>query len=313
MSGDPLAPAVAIVGPTASGKTELAIRLARRHAGEIVNFDSVQVYRHLDIGSAKPTPRERAQVPHHLIDHVEPCAVYSAGDFARDAQEVLFRIRARGRLPVLVGGTGFYLSAVLDGLFEGPARDELLRQRLEESASSRAGGHLWRVLNRLDRKAAKAIHPNDQPKIVRAIEVCLLGKRPMTAQWSQPKRRLEGFRVLRLGLDPPREELYDRINRRARWMFEEGLVDEVRQLLEAGIPRTWRPLKSLGYAQCLRLIENECSLDDAVEATAMQTRRYAKRQMTWFRNRSGNVHWLPAFGDSPEARDSAEAELERWK
>ena len=305
-------PAVAIVGPTASGKSDLGLHLAKRTGGEIVNFDSVQAYRFLDIGSAKPSLATRAAVRHHLMDHVAPDEVYSAGAFARDAREVLREMRERGRLPILVGGTGFYLEALLDGLFDAPPRDEALRERLDESAASHAPGYLWRLLARLDRRSADAIHPNDHAKLVRAIEVCLAGGRPMSDQWKQPRRRLRGFRVLLLGLAPAREDLHARIDERSRQMFDEGLVDEVRSLLERGIRKSWRPLGSLGYKQCLRYLEDDCILEEAVTSTAAETRRYAKRQMTWFRNRTRNVRWLGAFGNTSRAARWAEAEFERW-
>lgn len=308
-----LAPAVAIVGPTASGKTELAMHLARRHGAEIVNFDSVQVYRYLDIGSSKPSPGMLGEIQHHLVDHVAPCDVYSAGEFARDARKVLARLRRQGTLPLLVGGSGLYLEALVEGLFEGPPRDESLRRRLEHSAARNGPGHLWRLLARLDRPAAAAIHPNDRSKLVRAIEVCLVGKLPMSDQWKQPRRRLKGYRVLLLGLDPPRDALYARIDRRARGMFQEGIVEEVRQLLGRGVPETWRPLGSLGYAQCLRYVARDCSLEEAVDSTAQQTRRYAKRQMTWFRRRAGEVSWIRDFGDSPAASRWAESEFDTWR
>ncbi len=312
MTGTGLAPAVAIVGPTASGKTELALDLARRHAAEIVNFDSVQVYQFLDIGSAKPSRGVRREIPHHLIDHVAPCDVYSAGDFSRDAKRVLADLRERRTLPILVGGTGFYLEALLKGLFEGPPRDDALRRSVDESAARHGDGHVWRVLARLDRAAADRIHPNDHPKLVRAIEVSVGGGRPMTEQWNQPRDPLRGYRVLLLGLDPPRDALYARIDLRARRMFAEGLIEEVKRLLDRGIPECWRPLGSLGYAQCRRYLANECSLPEAVEATAQQTRRYAKRQMTWFRNRAGEVRWLHGFGDKRAAWAWAEAEFREW-
>ncbi len=312
MSRSSLAPGVAIFGPTASGKTEMALRLASRHDAEIVNFDSVQVYRYLDIGSAKTPLQDRGGIPHHLIDHVEPSESYSAGEFARDARAVLGQLRQRETMPVLVGGTGFYLDATINGLFEGPQRNPTLRQRLEQTAAQRPAGHLWRILARLDPTAAKSIHPNDSPKIVRAIEVCLLGQKPMTEQWQDSGERLEGYRILFLGLDPPRELLYARIEDRARRMFAEGLIEEVRGLLRRDIPRDWWPLGALGYAQCLLYLDGKCGLQDAIAATALQTRRYAKRQLTWLRGRVPGIRWLHRFGESPEAADWAEAEFQRW-
>ena len=306
------APAVAVVGPTASGKSDLALRLAQQFGGEIVNFDSVQVYRGFDIGTAKTPPLERLSIPHHLIDHVEPDQDYSAGQFARDARGVLSELGRRQVIPVLAGGTGLYLEALLKGLFRGPARSPELRERLQRAARNRPGGYLWRILAKLDHKAARAIHRNDTPKLVRAIEVCLLGKRPMTAQWQDSGKPLRGYSVLKLGLEPPREELYAKIDARASQMFEEGLVDEVRSLLRSGVPRTARPFGALGYAQCLKYLDGACSLEAAVASTSQQTRRYAKRQLTWFRRRTPGVRWLRAFGASDSAGRCAENEFLTW-
>lgn len=312
MSGSGFSPALAIVGPTASGKSALAVRISERFDAEIVNVDSVQVYRGFDIGTAKTPLDARRGIPHHLIDHVEPQRPYSAGEFARDARAVLQRLRQRQKLPVLVGGTGFYLDAVLNGLFPGPRRDANLRRRLQESAAKNRAGHLWRMLARLDPLAAQAIHPNDSPKIVRAIEVTLLGKRPMTDLWREAGERLEGYRVLLLGLDPPREALYARIGERARRMFGGGLVEEVRGLLRSGVSEQCWPFRALGYAQCLRYLDGKSDLDEAIAATAMHTRRYAKRQLTWLRGKQPGIRWLGEFGDSERAFEWAAGECASW-
>ncbi len=308
----PTALGIAVVGPTASGKSDLALRLARRFGGEIVNFDSVQVYRGFDIGTAKTPLVDRLSIPHHLIDHVEPDQDYSAGQFARDARTVLSELRGRRVIPVLAGGTGLYLEAVVKGLFRGPGRSTELRERLQRTAKRHPGGYLWRILAKLDAGAARAIHRNDTPKLVRAIEVSLLGKRPMTEQWQDAPEPLLGYSVLTLGLDPAREELYARIDTRAGQMFAEGLVDEVRCLLRNGVPRTARPFGALGYAQCLEYLDGMCSLEDAVASTSLQTRRYAKRQLTWFRRRTSGVRWLTAFGASDSAWAWAENEFLAW-
>ncbi len=306
------APCIALAGPTAAGKSELALRLAERVHAEIVNYDSVQVYRHFDIGSAKTPPSERRGIPHHMLDHVEPTQEYSAGDYARDARAALERLRPRGGAPLLVGGTGLYLEALLQGLFPSPGRDLQLRQRLQQAAERRPPGHLWRILKRLDPTAATKIHPNDKPKLIRALEVTLLGGRPITQQWRSSGERLQGYRVLVLGLDPPREQLYARISRRANQMFDGGLIEEVEGLLQRGIPRSARPFAALGYAQCLRYLDGACTREEAVASTARETRRYAKRQMTWFRRRTSDVRWLQAFGDHSEAVDWAAGELDTW-
>ena len=230
MVGDPLL--VVLVGPTASGKTALSLSLAERFAGEIVNCDSVAVYREFEIGTAKPSLDERARAPHHLIDILSPTEQMTAGDYARRARQVLDEIKARGHMPIVVGGTGLYLRALTDVLAEGQERSDELSERLRGSHARRGEGWLHRVLARLDRAAAARIHANDVPKLIRAIEVCLLARRSMTEVWAEGSQPLSGFRVLRLGLDPERNALYARINRRAAAMFEAGLVEEARALFE---------------------------------------------------------------------------------
>jgi tRNA dimethylallyltransferase len=291
----PLMPVV--LGPTASGKSALAIALARELDGEIVNFDSVQVYRGFDIGAAKTPLEERQGVPHHLLDVLDPAERCSAGDFSRLGRKALAEISGRGKSPVLAGGTGFYLRALLEGLSAGPARDESLRERLEGIARR---GRLHRLLTRLDPAAAERIHPNDTPKLVRAVEVCILARRPLSRVHADKPEPLEGYRVVRLGLDPPREALYERINLRSRAMFESGLLDEVRGLLEAGTPRDAWAFGALGYRQALACVDGDIGLEDAVEQTARATRNYAKRQLTWFRRQETGTIWLGGFGDQPQ-------------
>ena len=300
---------VVVLGPTASGKTALSLALAERFHGEIVNCDSVAMYREFDIGTAKPTATERARAPHHLLDCVAPTSHVTAGEYARQARQVLEEIKARGHLPILVGGTGLYLRALLEGLFPGPQRSEELRQRLRERAESRGSTYLHRILRRLDRVAAEKIHANDTPKLIRAIEVCLASRRKMTELWQQHGRDpLRGFRILRLGLDPDRQALYDRINRRAQQMFEAGLVEETQRLLEkygdaAG------PLSSLGYKQAVQFLRGELTREQALQAAQQAHRNYAKRQMTWFR-REPEVHWLRGFGDDVQVQGEAVAKIE---
>lgn len=295
---------VALLGPTGSGKTALSLALAERFAGEIVNCDSVAIYREFDVGTAKPTQAERARVPHHLFDFIEPNGLITAGEYARQARRVLDDIKSRGRLPIVAGGTGLYLRALLEGLFPGPQRSEELRERLRERAKARGSDYLHRVLQRLDPTAAERTHANDLPKIVRAIEVCLASRQKMTELWELHGRdRLRGFRVLRLGLDPDRQALYERINRRAEQMFEAGLIDETRELREKYRDDA-APLSSLGYKQAVQFLQGGCTREQAVQAAQQAHRNYAKRQMTWFR-REPEVRWLHGFGDDPEIQDEA--------
>jgi tRNA dimethylallyltransferase len=294
---------VAIVGPTASGKTALAIALAERCGGEIISCDSVAVYREFNLGTAKPTPEERAPVPHHLIDIAEPRQHFTAGDYARAARASVAEIGRRGRLPIVVGGTGLYLRALLDGLFAGPPRSEALRARLRAAAQARGSAYLHRMLRRLDATAAAKIHPNDEPKLVRALEVCFSARRPLTELWQEGRDPLRGFRVLRLGLAPPRDALYARINGRARAMFDAGLIEETRSLRERYGDAAWA-LGSLGYAQALRHLRGELTLEQAITAAQQTHRNYAKRQMTWFR-REPEVHWIAGFGDEASVQREA--------
>ncbi|HTC57934.1 MAG TPA: tRNA (adenosine(37)-N6)-dimethylallyltransferase MiaA [Candidatus Sulfotelmatobacter sp.] len=295
---------VVVLGPTASGKTALSLALAERFEGEIVNCDSVAMYCEFDLGTAKPTLSERSRAPHHLLDCVEPTNPITAGEYARQTRQVLGEIKARGRLPILVGGTGLYLRALLEGLFPGPQRSEELRERLRERAGSRGSNYLHRMLRRLDPAAAEKIHANDMAKLIRAIEVCLASRQRMTELWQQRGREpLRGFRILRLGLDPDRQALYDRINRRAQQMFDAGLIEETQRLLEkygdaAG------PLSSLGYKQAVQFLRGELTREQAVQAAQQAHRNYAKRQMTWFR-RESEVHWLSGFGDDEQVQETA--------
>jgi len=294
---------VVVLGPTASGKTALSLALAERFHGEIVNCDSVALYREFEIGTAKPSAEERARVPHHLIGVVDPTSYVTAGEYVRWARQVLAEVQSRGKLPIVVGGTGLYLRALLEGLFPGPQRSEELRQRLRERAAEKGAGYLHRVLGRLDAEAAKQIHQNDAPKLVRAIEVCLASRQKVTEMWTRGRDPLQGFHILRIGLNPDRSQLYERINRRAEAMFERGLVDETRRLLEQ-FGEAARPLASLGYKQAVQLIRGQCDHATALQAAQQAHRNYAKRQMTWFR-REPDVSWLPGFGDDPGIQRSA--------
>jgi tRNA dimethylallyltransferase len=306
---------VVILGPTASGKTALALAIARRFHGEIVNCDSVAMYREFEIGTAKPTAAERAEIPHHLLDCADPLADVSAGEYARQARRILREIALhesaphesgqRRHLPIVSGGTGLYLRALLEGLFPGPQRSEELRNKLRDRAEERGTEHLHRILRRLDSSAANRIHANDVAKVIRAIEVCLASRRPsrrtsrptMTELWQQGREPLQGFRILRLGLNPEREVLYARINQRAAKMFDEGLIAETEGLL-AKYGEQSRPLTSLGYKQALQFLRGELDRKSALSAAQQAHRNYAKRQITWFR-REPDVHWLAGLGDDP--------------
>jgi tRNA dimethylallyltransferase len=312
VASDPLL--VVILGPTASGKTALSLTLAEKFGGEIVNCDSVAMYREFDIGTAKPSAAERARAPHHLFDCLEPTQDMTAGEYARRARQVLAEIQGRHHLPIVVGGTGLYLRALLEGLFSGPQRSEQLRERLRERWRERGAEHgpayLHRILGRLDRGAAQRIHENDVPKVIRAIEVCLGSRKEgsrqtMTKLWEQGRDPLRGFRILRLGLDPDRAALYERINQRAEKMFKLGLVEETERLLEK-YGKACRPLASLGYRQAGQLLRGELTREQALQSAQQAHRNYAKRQMTWFR-REPRVRWLVGFGDGWEIQQEAMA------
>jgi tRNA dimethylallyltransferase len=294
---------VVVLGPTASGKTALSLALAERFHGEIVNCDSVAMYREFEIGTAKPTAAERARVPHHLLDFVDPSGYITAGEYTRQAREVLQQIKSRAALPIVAGGTGLYLRALLDGLFAGPQRSEELRERLRQRAEEKGAGYLHRILSRLDPAAAAKIHANDIPKLLRAIEVCLASRTKMSEMWKQGRDPLQGFRIVRLGLDPDRQALYQRINQRAERMFDSGLVEETRSLLRK-YGDTPRPLTALGYKQAVALIRGEMDRQAALQAAQQAHRNYAKRQMTWFR-REPDVNWFAGFGDNERVQSEA--------
>ncbi len=292
---------LAIAGPTASGKSALALALAGALGGEIVNFDSVQIYRGLDVGAGKVPLAERRGISHHLLDFCEPDQVFTAGDFRREALGVLAGIQGRGGLPILVGGTGLYLRALLQGLFEGPGRSEELRARLRALADRRGREHLHRLLRRLDATTAARIQPRDTQKLIRALEVRLLARQPLSAMVARGRSGLEGFRVFKIGLNPDRSRLYARINRRVEAMFAHGLLDETRALLARPRAADLKVLGALGYRQACAVLRGESSLSAAVRATQAATRQYAKRQMTWFR-REPDIHWFNGFGDDPETQ-----------
>jgi len=295
-------PLIAIVGATASGKSELALFLAEQLSGEIVNYDSVQIFRYLNIGAAKPTPEEQQRVPHHMIDVREPAEVFTAGDYQREARAVLEDIRSRSNLPILVGGTGLYLRALTEGLFNGPARSSYWRNRLEMIGERKGRNYLHRVLSRLDPQAAPRIARRDKPKVIRALEVRLqTGKALSQHLEERPRQPLTGFKLCLIGLNPTREELSRRIDERVRRMFDAGLPEEVRQLLARGIPPSAKPFEAIGYRHVLADKDSCNPKEETIRIIQRDTRRYAKRQMTWFRKQT-DVTWFDGPGDDEEIK-----------
>jgi tRNA dimethylallyltransferase len=287
-------PLIVIAGPTGAGKSTLALRVCEEFSGEIVNCDSLQLYRGFHVGTAKTPPSDRRGIPHHLLDVLDPADGYSAGEYARIARNIIQQITERRRLPVVVGGTGFYLRALLNGLPHLPESDQTVRARLMDREQKKAGS-MQRLLTRLDAIAAERIHPNDTQRLMRAVEIRLLsGQVSPPAFDTQP---LEGYRVLKIGLDPDRASLYESLDARTHRMFVTGLVQEVETLLQQGCSGDEKPFESLGYRQALAYIRGEIGLDRAVYLTQLETRHYAKRQWTWFR-RDPEMHWLSGFGNS---------------
>jgi tRNA dimethylallyltransferase len=295
---------LAIVGPTASGKSALGIFLAREFGGEVVACDSTQLYRGLDIGTAKPSFLERQTLPHHLLDVLDPAGASTAGGYRERALSVLGDLRARARLPVFTVGTGLYLRVLLEGLANLPQRSEDLRQRLRAAAKEHGEGHLHRLLARLDPDAAAQIASADEQKLIRAVEVCLLSGKPLTEVQSEGRTPLAGWRVVKVGLQPPREALYQRIQARTEAMLRAGWLEEVQRLLASGLPENAKPFDFIGYRELRAHLRGETTLEAARSAIQQGTRQYAKRQLTWFR-REANVHWLAGFGDQPAIQASA--------
>jgi tRNA dimethylallyltransferase len=303
-------PLTAVLGPTGSGKSALGLALATEFAGEIVNCDSVQVHSGLDIGSAKTPVDERRAIPHHMLDVVPPEGELTAGAYARAARVVLDSLRERGKLAILVGGTGFYARALLDGLSPAPERDPDLRSRLA-SLETRQPGALYRFLTRYDPVAAGRIHRNDLQKLIRAVEMTMSARQAASEIQSRQRTALIGFRVLKLGLAPRREDLRRQIDARVKEMFASGLIEETGALLKAGCPPCAKALQSLGYRQAVKLLSGEATAAEAIAECQLKTRQYAKRQMTWFRRDAG-IHWLSGFGtDMSVQRDAIEL-ARRW-
>jgi tRNA dimethylallyltransferase len=290
-------PVIAIVGPTASGKSTVGIEVALQLSGEIINCDSVQVYQDIQVATAKVPLEERKGVPHHLIDFVTPSINYTAAEWAREAAKKIEEIEARGRIPLLVGGTGFYLRALRRPFFVSPQTDESLRQRLNELRDKHGPERLHRVLKRLDPRAAAQLFPRDWPRVQRAIEVCLqTGTSIVDQKHDRPEAHESARRLRIIALNPPREELYQRINERTEAHFSAGLVDEVRALLMRGVPANSNALGAHGYRRVVEYLEGKRDLASAVEQTKLDVRHYAKRQLTWFRHEAG-VEWFAGFGE----------------
>ena len=297
-------PLVAIIGPTAAGKSALGVWLAGRLGGEVVACDSTQLYRGFDIGTAKPTIPERRGIPHHLIDALSSSEIATAGGYRQMAIAVLEELRRRGRVPIITVGTGLYLRALLEGLADVPQRSEDLRERLRATAAKHPAGHLHRVLSRLDPETARKISPGDEQKLIRAIEVCLISKKPLSEVHRTGRAPLQGWRALKIGLTPPREALNLRIHARTDAMLAGGWLEEVRALLQSGMAEQAKPFDFIGYRELRAVLRGDRTIDQARAVIQQATRRYAKRQLTWFRREPG-VHWLTGFGDEPGLQTDA--------
>jgi tRNA dimethylallyltransferase len=294
-----LLPLVAILGPTASGKTALSISIARKFKGEILACDSTQIYRGFDIGTAKPTFEQRSEIPHHLLDIIDPAEVFTAGEYRRRALYVLKDLKDRSRLPVFTVGTGLYLRALLEGLVDAPERSAELRERLGSSAQRHGHLHLHRMLRRLDTASAGRISANDTQKLIRALEICLLSGKPLSAVHESGREPLQGYHVIRIGLNPDRHKLHERIAQRTQMMLDTDWLAEVSGLMKAGAPPSAKPFEFIGYRELRDHLLGCKTLAESKQLIITATRQYAKRQMTWFR-KDKNVHWFEGFGDDPK-------------
>jgi tRNA dimethylallyltransferase len=307
MSGGPKqagARLIVILGPTSSGKSALGISLAERLEGEVLVCDSTQVYRHFDIGTGKVPVAEQHGIPHHLVDLVESQEVFTAGEYRTRALDVLGEVGRRGKLPILTAGTGLYLRALLEGLADAPKRSEHLRERLRNRAELDGPEHLHRLLARMDEEAASRIAPRDTPKIIRAIEIRTLAGKPVGEIHRSGRKRLEGFSIRKIGLQPARDALYARINARVEAMIASGWIEEVRRLEAQGIPADAKPFQFIGYSDLRACLEPGSSIQEAVKRIQQSTRQFAKRQITWFR-KEPDVTWIAGFGDDVKVLASA--------
>jgi tRNA dimethylallyltransferase len=291
---------VAIVGPTASGKSGLGLALAQTLGGEIVACDSTAVYRGFDIGTDKVPPSEQCGIPHHMVDIAEPARDYTAADYARDAMQVIRGIHGRGRLPVLVGGTGFYYRALARGLFPGPGRHDVIRGRLEALAARHGAGRLHRLLGHIDPPSAARIQPRDVMRVVRALEVYYQSGRTLTDHFADTRAPLDGWNIIAIAVRPPWEEIADRISRRVDLQFARGIEDEVRSLLAGGVPASARPFTGYVYRRVLELVRGERDRASARELIVRENRHYARRQLIWFR-KEPNLVWIQRAGDREDS------------
>ncbi len=303
----PQAPLVVILGPTASGKSALGISLAERLGGEILVCDSTQVYRHFDIGTGKVPLAEQRGITHHLVDLVEPDEVFTAGEYRRRALGVLEDLRRREKLPIITAGTGLYLRALLEGLAEAPERSEELRERLRRKATQHGPEHLHRILARMDSEAATKIAARDTQKVIRAIEIRKLAGKPVGEIHRAGRSPLEGYKTIKIGLQPPRNALYARINARVEAMIAAGWVEEIRGLVARGVPPDAKPFQFIGYSDLRASLEGgRRPKHDTIQLIQQSTRQFSKRQATWFR-KEPDIAWLPGFGDEPGIAAAAQA------
>jgi tRNA dimethylallyltransferase len=300
-------PLIVVVGPTASGKSALVVALAKALQAEIIACDSTQLYRGVNIGTAKPSVEERQGVVHHLIDVLDASEAATAGGYRDLALAVLADMRKRGRLPILAVGTGLYMRALLEGLADLPLRSEELRERLRASSRKHGELHLHRVLQRMDAESAEKIAPTDEQKLIRAIEVCILTRKPISEVHRAGRSPLQGWRVLRVGLMPSREMLRGRIDARTGAMIDGGWLDEVRALLAAGIAENAKIFDFIGYREMMQVLRGELTMEKARTAIQLATRHYAKRQMTWFR-KDKSIRWFAGAGDDA----GVQREISEW-
>ena len=305
-------PLLIICGPTASGKTALAIELSRHFDLEVVSADSRQVYRGLDIGTAKATAEERRQVPHHLVDVVNPDEEFSVADFIRQASAAVERIHGRGKLPVVVGGTGLYIKGLTEGLLAAPSGDQGVRERLLELESEQGEGTLYRRLSEVDPTLAERLPPGDLLRIVRALEVFAISGRRLSEFQQEHAFDERPYETMKIALAPAREILYPRINRRVEQMFAEGLLDEVRHLLDRGFSPELKSMRTIGYRESIRHLQGRLTRDEAVALIQRDTRRYAKRQLTWFR-RDKSIIWVDSFAESAKIQKFIEHFMQRTR